>query len=347
MKIDVVASVYKPDKNFLSMIDAVSKQSLEINKIIILNVEQKFYDRLMYSTRFLDTHKNIEIHHISKREYDKGKSLNMVAKISDADYFVVMGQDVVPSSDEVFEKLLEGFQSDPKIAVSFARSLALNDAPLMDKVLVTYRYPETSHTFSYQDIDSMGNNAYMSSSVCAMYKKNIFEELGGFLNHVIFNEDVLYASKALSEGYKVTYVSDACVEVRAVPDEKQLEKLGFDYAVSVAKHTEVFDVEFAKAEIKKLEKVVISNAKRIGSPTDKFVTKRRIKAIKKGFSRGLRYKKIAIGDISKYSASPEYWRIDEILSIRNAVDVHSGYGRSKAEVEMLSKPPVRAKKGDS
>ena len=74
MTIDLVITTYKPTKTFFDLVDKMSKQTVEIRKIIILNVEQKYFDRLLYATKFIDEHKNVEVRHISAREFDCGKS---------------------------------------------------------------------------------------------------------------------------------------------------------------------------------------------------------------------------------------------------------------------------------
>ena len=50
-----------------------------------------------------------------------------------------------------------------------------------------------------------------ASNVCCAYKKRIYDELGGFTDTAIFNEDMIYAAKALKNGYISRYVSAARV----------------------------------------------------------------------------------------------------------------------------------------
>lgn len=344
MTIDLIIPVYQPDKRFLEMVDIMTSQTLPINKIIIMNVEQKYFDRLVYSTKFMDQHRNLEVRHSSKKEFDHGKIRNAGVKLSDADYFIIMNQNTLPSGHEVVQKLYDAMKKDPTVAVSFARHISMESSHEYEKFVRRFYYPEDSSVHGLKDADTLGWRAFMNSNICAMYDRKIFEELGGFLNHVIANEDILFASKALHEGYKVAYVADAVTLMTEDFSEKEQEKLAFDTAVSMMKHPETFNIEEVKDEHKKVDKLVLNHLRRNGHRSEVIEYKRLARAKKRGFARGLKYKKISLYDTPRFSANPEYWRFDEILRDRNSIDVHSGYGRSEEEMNMLKNPPVRAKK---
>lgn len=340
MTIDLIIPVYKPDKFFLEMIDSMTRQTVGINRIIVINTEQKYFDRLVYSTKLLDEHKSLEIRHISKREYDCGKTRNSAVKLSDADYFIIMSAKAVPVGKEVIAKLAKAFE-DESVAVSYARPVAIEGAFEAEKYVRRYYFPEDSSVHSLKDVDAMGWTAYMNTNLCAMYKRSVFDELEGFLNHVIVNEDILYAAKAINAGYKVSYVADAVVVYTDSYDEKEALKRSFDLGVSVAKHPEVFNLNAIKETNKKLDKLVVNHLRRSGFRSEIFAYRRIASARKKGFSKGLKFKKLADFDIQKYTNNPEYWRMDEILRDRKSVDSHAGYGRSEAEREMIATPPVK------
>lgn len=52
-KVDVIIPVYKPDKSFLTLIERLEKQTVPVNRIILMNTEQKYFERLIYGTSFL------------------------------------------------------------------------------------------------------------------------------------------------------------------------------------------------------------------------------------------------------------------------------------------------------
>ena len=59
-----------------------------------------------YYTRFLEKYKNIEVHHVSAKEFDHGRTRKRAVEYSNADIFVCMTQDALPANEQLIEKLL-------------------------------------------------------------------------------------------------------------------------------------------------------------------------------------------------------------------------------------------------
>ena len=342
MTADLIIPAYKPDKTFLEAVDAMASQTVSFNKIIVVNTEQKYFDRLVYSNKFLDEHKSLDVRHISKREFDCGKTCNFGAKISQADCFIVMSQNVVPDSPEVAAKLIGALENDPKCAVAYARQTVAEGSPEMDKYVKRYFFPEDSAVLTSKDIDSIKNGSLRGMNGCAAYRRDAFNAIGGFSNHIICDEDVAYASKALNAGYKVAYVSDAVVVDHTRLSDKEHMKKAFDFGVCVLKNPETFDYNAVKENSRKVEKLLLSHLKRKSISAEAFELRHIYRAEKTGYKKALKHAKMSPSELNRYSANPEYWRMDEILRDRKSVDGHSGYGRSDEEIKMLSQPPVRA-----
>ncbi len=105
-QVDVIIPAYKPDQKFLTLIDKLTHQSVPINQIIVMNTEQKYFDRLVYGTSFSKEHHKIMVRHLSKREFDHGRTRNQGVKYSEADYFIMMTQDAIPADAYMVEQLL-------------------------------------------------------------------------------------------------------------------------------------------------------------------------------------------------------------------------------------------------
>ncbi|MBP5152692.1 MAG: glycosyltransferase family 2 protein [Lachnospiraceae bacterium] len=343
MSIDLIIMTYKPDKTFLRQVEEMVSQTVPVDRVIIFNKEEKYFDRLLFTTKFMDDHKNLEVHHQSAREYDCGKSRNMAAKLSNADYVIFMDQGVIPEGKDLIDGLLKPFTKDDKVCMSYARLIPGGDLGEGEKHIYSRFFPEESVIKSSKDEETMGWKAYFSSNACAMYRRDIFSELGGFLNHVICNEDMLFAAKAIKEGYKIAYVSEA-VAVRGLSlSEGTPFGLSFDFAVSLVKHPELFNAEEIYAEIKRSVKNALAAAKRSDSASG-----RRFKATAsewlKGFKKGRNFKHLNRSKLHKLSANREYWRADELLRDRSAVDSHQGYGRSEEEMNMLRGNKIKTHK---
>lgn len=341
MKVDLILITYKPDKDFLEVVESMSKQSVQINKIIVFNTEQKYFDRIIYSGHFLDEHKNLEIHHVSKREFDCGKTRNSAFRCSDADYVLFLGQDALPVSDSLVEELVHAMKKDPDVAVAYGRLIPREECPESIKYIQRFYFPEDSSVRSESDVDSQGWMTYFISNACAMYRRDVLEKLDGFNNHVLAGEDILFAAKAVHEGWKVAYVPEAKAIYSLQHDAESVEKLYFDLAVSHLKHPEIYNVSDFRNQGKKLIRMTFSHLKHCGKRTEMLSFRRIAGRAKKGYKLGLKYKHLSKQQILKLSANPEYWRIDEILRDRSAIDSHSGYGRSEAEIAMRSFPPVK------
>lgn len=341
MKIDLIVVSYKPDENFLEMMQAVSEQTKAINKIIIYNVEQKYFDRITYAAKLSSDYKNAEIHHISRREFDNGRTRNMAVKCSDADYFVVMAQDAIPAAPDVIENLYKAIRQGDDIAVAFARVIEHEDSREYAKYIMQYFYPVDSHIRSAEDIDTYGSIAYQASNICAIYRRDIFDKVGGFVNHAIANEDVLYAATALNEGYRIAYAADAKVIYSYVRNREDCMKYFFDAGVSYAKHPELFNMTAAMNQTRKIIKMTKAHLVKKGKSTkERWEFDSVSRAAVKGLKLGRRYKSLSQKRIRKLTCNPGYWSTDEIMRDRSGVNARLGYGRSAEEISMLSKPPV-------
>jgi rhamnosyltransferase len=68
MTVDILIPTYKPEKEFVELINQLLKQTVEIRKIIIMNTEELYFDRLMYEYPKLRIIKStsIKLHKIHK-----------------------------------------------------------------------------------------------------------------------------------------------------------------------------------------------------------------------------------------------------------------------------------------
>ncbi|MCR4890656.1 MAG: glycosyltransferase, partial [Lachnospiraceae bacterium] len=237
--VDVVVLTYKPDMSFFDQIAILQRQTVRPNKILIMNTEEKYLRSLLYGTRFMEENPNVEIHHVSKKEFNHGKTRNRAAQLSGADFLIFMTQDAMPVNENLIEELLKPM-SDEKVAVSYARQLAGEEAGPIERYNRLFNYPEEDRVQTEADIAERGIKAFFCSDVCACYRKEVFERLGGFIRYTIFNEDMLYAYSAIRAGEKVFYASRAQVCHFHNYTAKQQYSRNFDLGVSHADHPEVF-----------------------------------------------------------------------------------------------------------
>ena len=132
MEIDVIIPLYKPGKELFALLDKLGSQSVPVHQVILLNTEEKYFEQLIYGTRFLEQYQNIKVYHVSKREFDHGGTRRMGVKKSSADVFVMMTQDAMPANERLLEELTGNLQGE--IAASYARQLPAKDCSVREKI---------------------------------------------------------------------------------------------------------------------------------------------------------------------------------------------------------------------
>ncbi len=238
--VDVIIPTYKPDQEYFTLIERLQKQTVPVRKIIVINTEEKYFNHLIFGRRYEKEYKNIIVKHISVHEFDHGGTRKRAVKESDADVFVMMTQDAIPADDALIENLLRPLEQET-VAVSYARQLAKDDAGPIEKYTRRFNYPDNSVIKGQADIETMGIKTFFCSDVCAAYKREVYDHLGGFIKRAIFNEDMIFAANAVKAGYKVAYAADARVYHSHNYTGMQQFHRNFDLGVSQAQHPEIFE----------------------------------------------------------------------------------------------------------
>ena len=256
MEIDVIIPLYKPGKELFTLLDKLGSQSVPVHQVILLNTEEKYFEQLIYGTRFLEQYQNIKVYHVSKREFDHGGTRRMGVKKSSADVFVMMTQDAMPVDNKLIENLIVPLQGST--AVSYARQLPRKDSTPVESYTREFNYPDRSRIKSAEDLKTLGIKTFFCSNVCAAYRRDIYLEMGGFVKRAIFNEDMIYAGRLIQEGYGIAYAAGAKVIHSHNYSCMQQFHRNFDLGVSQAEHPEIFEGVPSEGEGVKLVKKTIS-----------------------------------------------------------------------------------------
>ena len=306
MEIDVIIPLYKPGKELFTLLDKLDSQSVPIHEVILLNTEEKYFEQLIYGTRFLEKYQNIKVYHVSKREFDHGGTRRMGVKKSSADIFVMMTQDAMPADDNLIEQLTEPLRD--QVAVSYARQLPREDCAPVECYTREFNYPAQSRIKSAEDLKTLGIKTFFCSNVCAAYRREIYEELGGFVKHTIFNEDMIYAAKAVEAGYAIAYAADArVIHSHNYTGLMQFHR-NFDLAVSQADHPEIFEGIRSETEGIRLVKETARHFLKTGKPwiLVELVWKSGWKFL--GYRLGKQYRRLPGWMIRMCTMSPSYWK---------------------------------------
>ncbi|MBR1913839.1 MAG: glycosyltransferase [Lachnospiraceae bacterium] len=257
--IDVVILTYRPDAKLCDIVDSLEGQSVPPGRIIIMNTGQDIFEAFLTGhPGRLDGYTNIEVHHIPESEFDHGGTRKRAAGYSDAAFLVYMTQDAMPASEHLLAALREPFDNDDSIAVSYARQIPYDSASPIECYNRSFNYPAEDRKKTAADIPVLGIKAFFCSDVCACYRREIYDRLGGHIEHTVFNEDMIYARTALEAGYAVYYAAKAEVyhSHDYSPAEQYRRNIGLGR--SQAEHPEVFGDVSSTGEGKKLVKGCIS-----------------------------------------------------------------------------------------
>lgn len=305
--VDVILLTYKPEKQVMDLIRALEEQTYPIRKMIIMNTEERYFYNLFYGTGFLEKYKNIEIHHLSEKEFDHGRTRAKAVQYSKSDIFVCMTQDAMPEDDQLLQRLVDALTGQERIAAAYARQLPLPDCREIEKYTRGFNYPDESSVKSGADMDRLGIKTFFCSNVCAAYNREIYEMIGGFVKRAIFNEDMVYAGHAITAGYSIAYAAEAKVRHSHNYTCMQQFHRNFDLGVSQAEHPEVFEAVSSEGEGVKLVKSTIRHLEKTKKwlQIPYLILSSGCKLI--GYQLGKHYQSLPMGMVKWCSASKTYW----------------------------------------
>ena len=200
---------------------------------------------------------------MKKQEFDHGGTRARAAELSDAEVMVFMTQDAMPSDQKLLENLVKALMQNTDIGAAYARQLPNAECSFVERYTRSFNYPDQSVVKTKKDLPVYGIKTFFCSNVCAAYKKDIYQKMGGFIRKAIFNEDMIYAGRLIQEGYAIAYAADARVIHSHNYSCRQQFHRNFDLGVSQAEHPEIFEGIPSEGEgIKLVKRTIIYLAKK-------------------------------------------------------------------------------------
>lgn len=233
----VLVPTYRPDKKFSRLLQMLGRQTYPVKQLIIMNTERSLWNEGGY-----EGIPGLEVHHVTKEEFDHGGTRRLGMRYVRADVCICMTQDAVPADEYLVEQLVEALSQkleDP-VAVAYARQLPDKDCRVIERYTRGFNYPDKSFVKTEADLPRLGIKTYFCSNVCAAYNMDIYNRMDGFVPKTIFNEDMLYAADVIDAGYGIAYAAEARVIHSHNYSCTQQLRRNFDLAVSQADHPEVF-----------------------------------------------------------------------------------------------------------
>ena len=308
MKVDVIIPVYGPGNRLLELFDRLGRQTVPVDRLIIMNTEKYLWDKWTETLEPGRLPENLSVYHVTKEEFDHGATRDAGIGHSDADVCVCMTHDALPADTNLIKALTDALFSGDDIAVAYARQLPATDCNIIECHTRDFNYPDKSRVKRLSDLDTLGIKTYFCSNVCAAYKREIYMELGGFIRKTIFNEDMIFAAKAMKNGYAVCYAADArVIHSHNYTAVEQFHR-NFDLAISQADHPDVFSGIRSEGEGIRMVKDTARWLVKTGHAylVPKLVVDSGFKYM--GYLAGKRYKKLPKALVVKLSMNRNYWK---------------------------------------
>ncbi len=305
-EVSVIIPVYRPGKELKHLLDRLAKQTYSVKEVILINTEEQYFDSDLLLDIDEGIKNKIQIFHISKNEFDHGGTRNYGASIATGEYIMFMTQDAMPKDRNLVCKLIEAFEND-KVYVAYARQLPRKNCDILERYTRDFNYPDYDIIKDSTTLEELGIKNYFCSDVCSMYRKDVFDILGGFRDKMIFNEDMVYAHKAIENGGKVYYASKAEVIHSHNYTCIQQLKRNFDNGVSQSMNKDVFENVPSESEGIKM---IIDTIKRLLEDgywymIPMLIIKSGCKFI--GFRLGKSYERLTPEIIQRLTSDKNYW----------------------------------------
>lgn len=308
--VDVIIPVYKPDNKFNQLMERLVKQSKKPNRIILLHTIEETLDanqHIAYALSLGTPECAVECYDIEKADFDHGGTRNYGASLSQAEIMLFMTQDAVPADSHLVNTIIMPFQ-DPLVAAVYGRQLANQKSGIIEAYTRQFNYPDKSYTKTLKDLPRLGIKTYFCSNVCAAYRKDVYDSLGGFVTKTIFNEDMIMAAAIINEGYTIAYSAETKVFHSHYYTYIQQFQRNFDLAVSQKQYDHIFAAVKSENEGMKLVKNTIKYlfSQKYYYLIPDLILQSGFKYL--GYKAGMNYERFPRNLVERLSMNPSFWR---------------------------------------
>lgn len=204
MKISVIIPTRNGGKYLERLLKTLKEQSVSPAQILVVDSSSKD-DTIKICNAF-----RVDLIQIEAKTFDHGRTRNLAVTRAIGEILVFMTQDALFENNECLKNLISPLR-DPIVTASYGRQIPREDANPIEVFARSFNYPPTEVIKGIDDLPKLGVKTFFFSNACSAVKKSAFEEVGGFPEKTIMNEDTFLAAKLLQKGYKIAYQPDAVV----------------------------------------------------------------------------------------------------------------------------------------
>lgn len=202
--VSVIIPTLNAGNQIQRLIDSLQSQALTPLEIIV--IDSSSGDDTVEIAR----EAGCRVERIPQGSFQHGGTRNLGAQLAAGEILVFLTQDALPANADFLAQLIQPVIEGQAEAAT-ARQIPYPDASPLEAYARMKNYPTESFIRGAEDIESLGVMAYFFSNAASAIDRKTFEQLGGFSEDVIVNEDMLFCTRLLHGGYRVAYQSDAVV----------------------------------------------------------------------------------------------------------------------------------------
>ena len=312
--VGVVIPVFCPGQLFHELLRRLARQTHIPEEVVIINTipdprrrgAAQQTEAAELAEEFQTSFPSLTVLEVRQKDFGHGRTRNLGIGHTDTELVLCMTQDALPRDSRLVERLIRAFD-DPAVAAAYARQLPGKRSSVLEAETRIFNYPASSAIKSAEDLNRLGIKTFFCSDVCAMWRRSVYDQTGGFEKDVIFNEDMILAGKMIQNGYRIAYCADAQVyHAHHYSGIRQLHR-NFDLGVSQADYPEIFNMASSSREGLRFVRQTTSDLIRSGRGylIPQFLWQSGCKYA--GYQLGKRYRKLPKRLVSVLTDSPAYW----------------------------------------
>ena len=312
--VGVVIPVFCPGPLFHELLRRLARQTHIPEEVVIINTipdprrrgAAQQTEAAELAEEFQTSFPSLTVLEVRQKDFGHGRTRNLGIGHTDTELVLCMTQDALPRDSRLVERLIRAFD-DPAVAAAYARQLPGKRSSVLEAETRIFNYPASSAIKSAEDLNRLGIKTFFCSDVCAMWRRSVYDQTGGFEKNVIFNEDMILAGKMIQNGYRIAYCADAQVyHAHHYSGIRQLHR-NFDLGVSQADYPEIFNMASSSREGLRFVRQTTSDLIRSGRGylIPQFLWQSGCKYA--GYQLGKRYRKLPKRLVSVLTDSPAYW----------------------------------------
>ena len=249
-KVSVIIPTLNAGNYLKPLFASLRRQSVQTNQILVVDSCSKD-DTINICKAF-----GVDCIQIEAKRFDHGGTRNLAASRATGDILVFMTQDALFVDGDCLKNLIKPLD-DPSIAASYGRQVPKEEANPIERFLRFFNYPSMGRTKGIEDLPELGIKTFFFSDVCSAIKKSVFEEMGGFPDRTIVNEDMFLAAKLIMKGYRIAYQANAVVfHSHHYPLKRQFQRY-FDIGVFFRRNKWIRDLADSEKEGMKYFKEIL------------------------------------------------------------------------------------------